>query len=274
MAVGFLATPPRSARVAIRIVLAIGFGGLITIIIAGGYYSLKVAHDIQNRSTDLQREYLSREQMLADIGSDLFESGNTIRDYILAGSDDQEASTYCSEVRELQQETDAHLDAYSEELRPAETAAFQKLSGELSTYWSALTPALAWGGEQRKSQGYRFLDEEVIPRRANLLEDSSRKSTGSTNSLGEDEESAIADAFSKAENRLRTITILGSVIGVLLAALTGFYTLHLEAVSEHRYGESVRIQNKLKELSARLVDTQESERRAISANFTTKSASR
>jgi signal transduction histidine kinase len=258
-----LASPRKPVSAAIRMVLTIGFGGLIAIIVAGGYYSLKTARDIQARSTGLQREYLSREHMLADIGSDLFESGNTIRDYMLAGTNEQEASSYRSEIGELRKETDAQLEAYSEELRPEEANAFQKLSGELNTYWTALSPALSWNGEQRKTQGYKFLDDEVIPRRANLLAIAKEIEGVNEQSL-KDEEAAIGDAFRRAENRLLTISVLGTVMGILLAALSGVYTLHLEKISESRYDESLRVQSKLKELSARLVDSQESERRAIS----------
>jgi signal transduction histidine kinase len=262
-ALGPLATPAKSARVAIRTVLLVGFGGLIAIIVAGGYYSQQVARGIQARSTELQRDYLSREHMLADIGSDLFESGNTIRDYMLAGANEEEASSYRSEIGELRRETDAQLEAYSEELHPEERDAFRKLSGELSSYWSALNPALAWNGEQRKSQGYKFLDDEVIPRRANLLAIAKEIEQVNEQSL-KDEESDIRETFAKAESRLRTITVLGTMMGIFLAALTGVYMLHLENVSEGRYKESLRVQKKLKELSARLVDSQESERRAIS----------
>ncbi len=50
----------------------------------------------------------------------------------------------------------------------------------------------------------------------------------------------------------------------MLATLTVTYTLRLENMADEQYQESLRNQNELKELSARLVSAQEGERRAIS----------
>jgi len=62
----------------------------------------------------------------------------------------------------------------------------------------------------------------------------------------------------------RFITALGLGLGLVLATLTVTYTLRLENMADEQYQESLRNQNELKELSARLVSAQEGERRAIS----------
>jgi len=74
----------------------------------------------------------------------------------------------------------------------------------------------------------------------------------------------MGEAFRRSERRLQIVAMVGSSMGIVLALTTILYTLHLETISERRYEQSVRIRNELKELSAQLVDAQESERRAIS----------
>lgn len=255
--------PAKPARLAIRIALIVGFGGLIAIIIAGGFYSLRIAREVQERSRELQADYLSRERMLEEIRSDLFESGNVIRDYVLTGSDEAAAASFRSNLKSIRTDVESQLNEYSQSMRPAETGAFQNLSTELANYWSALMPALEWTAQQRKSQGDSFLHNEVLPRRTVLLDIAKEISQVNEQALRE-EEADMGEAFRRSERRLQIVAMVGSSMGIVLALTTILYTLHLETISERRYEQSVRIRNELKELSARLVDAQESERRAIS----------
>jgi signal transduction histidine kinase len=78
------------------------------------------------------------------------------------------------------------------------------------------------------------------------------------------DERRVTDLFAQFQRRLQIITALGLGVSLVLAALTVTYTLRLEKMADGRYQESLRNQNELKELSARLVSAQEGERRAIS----------
>lgn len=253
----------KSTHLAIKIALIVGFGGLITIIIAGGFYSLRTTRQLQKRSEELRAGFLSRERLLEDVRSDLFESGSVIRDYVLAGSDETATASFRSDLLAIRNEVDSRLRTYSKLVRPAERDAFRKLTDESATYWAELDPALEWTAQQRKNQGNSFLRGTVLPRRTMLLA-IAREISQVNEQVLHDEEAAIGDAFSRTETRLRLVSIVGSTIGIALALITILYTLHLENISERRYEQSVRIRGELKELSARLVDSQESERRAIS----------
>ena len=262
-AAGDRRAPVKQVRFAIKVALIAGFGALIAIIIAGGFYSLRTTRQVQERSKELRADFLAREGLLEDVRSDLFESGNVIRDYILAGPDDAAAAGFRSELESIRSSVESQLSRYSQSVRPAEGEAFRQLSGESATYFAALSPALNWTAAQRKSQGDSFLRREVLPRRTVLL--AMAKEISQVNEqVADEEEEAIEETFRRSEERLEMVSIAVSSLGIVLAAITVMYTLHLENISEHRYEQSVRIQGELKELSAKLVDTQESERRAIS----------
>ena len=70
---------PRIARIA-------GFGGLLAILAVEGFYSLKIAWQIQVSNTEMRRDFLSRDRTLEQIRSALYESGNVVRDYVLVES--------------------------------------------------------------------------------------------------------------------------------------------------------------------------------------------
>lgn len=71
-------------RFGIKIVLIAGFGGLLAIMATAGIYSLRIAGGIQESNRQLRRDYVSRDRTLDEIRSGLYESGNLVRDFILA----------------------------------------------------------------------------------------------------------------------------------------------------------------------------------------------
>jgi signal transduction histidine kinase len=246
-----------------RIARIAGFGGLLAILAAEGFYSLKIARQIQVSNTEMRRDFLSRDRTLEQIRSALYESGNVVRDYVLVESGENEAETLRSELVTIREGMETALKDYSRSLRAEERAPFQQLATEVGTYWATLEPIFDWNAEARKNQGNWFLRHEVLPKRATVL--TIAREVGQVNEQALQEgERRVGDLFAEFERRLQVITALGLGLGLVLAALTVTYTLRLEKTADERYHESLRIQNELKELSARLVSTQERERRAIS----------
>jgi hypothetical protein len=97
-----------------------------------------------------------------------------------------------------------------------------------------------------------FLRSDSAGRTIVTIERPSSERQVNEQALQEDERRA-GDLFVAFERRLQAITALGLGLGLVLAALTITYTLRLEKTADERYHESLRIQNELKELSARLV---------------------
>src|SRR6266481_3247818 len=152
---------------------------------------------------------------------------------------------------------------YSFSLRPEERGPFQQLATEVETYWSTLEPIFDWDAKARRYRGHWFLQHEVLPRRTTVLAIAREVSEVNEQALQEDER-RVDELFAQFQRRLQIITALGLGVSLVLAALTVTYTLRLEKMADGRYQESLRNQNELKELSARLVSAQEGERRAIS----------
>jgi signal transduction histidine kinase len=75
---------------------------------------------------------------------------------------------------------------------------------------------------------------------------------------------AVAARFQSLESRLVWLVSLSLVAGVLMSLVCGWYILRLERQSRLRYDALARSRLELEGLSARLVEAQEEERRAIS----------
>ena len=253
----------RSNRWGARIARIAGFGGLLAILAAEGIYSLKIAWQIQVSNTEMRRDFLSRDRTLEQIRSALYESGNVVRDYVLVQPGENKAETLRTELKTIRDDMETALQVYSLSLRPEERGPFQQLATEVGTYWSTLEPIFDWDAKARRNRGNWFLRHEVLPRRTTVLAIAREVSEVNEQALQEDER-RVAELFAQFQRRLQIITALGLGLGLVLAALTVTYTLRLEKMADERYQESLRARSELKELSARLVNAQEEERRAIS----------
>jgi signal transduction histidine kinase len=253
----------RPNRWGARIARIAGFGGLLAILGAQGFYSLKIAWQIQVSNTEMRRDFLSRDRTLEQIRSALYESGNVVRDYVLVEPGENKAETLRNELKTIRDRMETALKVYAVSLRPEERGPFQQLASEVETYWLTLQPIFDWDAKARRNRGNSFLRNEVLPRRTTVLAIAREVSQVNEQALQEDER-RVADLFAQFQRRLQIITALGLGLGLVLAALTVTYTLRLEKSAEERYHESMQAQRELKELSKRLVDAQEQERRAIS----------
>ena len=141
--------------------------------------------------------------------------------------------------------------------------AFHDLVTETESYWATMNPVFNWDAQTKRNLGISFLSHEVLPRRMTVLNMAREIAKVNEQSL-QDDERHVGEKYAQFRKRLQAITAFGLCLSLVLAGLTVVHTLRLERVTDEQYQQSLRAQAELKELSARLVDAQESERRAIS----------
>src|SRR6267143_5309785 len=103
-----------------RIARIAGFGGLLAILAAEGFYSLKIAWQIQVSNTEMRRDFLTRDRTLEQIRSALYESGNVVRDYVLVDPSENKAETLRTELKAIRDHMETALKVYSLSLRAEE----------------------------------------------------------------------------------------------------------------------------------------------------------
>jgi CHASE3 domain sensor protein len=245
------------------VALVVGFGGLLALLAAAGIISVRALEQIQAANMQIHRDYQARERTLDQIRSSLSLSGNVVRDYLLLDPGQSVAETLRDELKRIRHEMDAALKAYARSLRPEEKDAFQHLSSEVETYWAVLNPIFEWDAKEKRELAYWFVRRELFPRRTAVLNLAREIAVVNEQTLQEGEKQ-VAGVFARFRGRLQLITWVAVGLGLLLAGVSILYILRLERSADERYQESVRAREELKELSARLVDVQEQERRAIS----------
>jgi signal transduction histidine kinase len=256
------ASPPLPLKGGALLILLLGFGGLLALIVFSSVDALLVLRRIEATNNSLRREFLLRNRSLNEIRSSLYLTGTVARDYLL-DPDPRAADTHRTSLSSLRESSTAQLAAYAREPRPGEAGPSTKLEADLSAFWDTLEPVLLWTAEQRRTRGYAFLNDEVYLRRSDMLrlaDDLSSLNEGRLNAGSE----TIAAMFADFRSRLISTLAISLVLGGLLAAISIVNTLRLERESRARYQEIEQARAQLKELSARLLEAQEQERRSIS----------
>lgn len=245
-----------------QVVLLASFGGMLSLMLFGGVNALGALRQVQVRNVQIRQTFLLRNRALEEIRSAIYLSGAFARDYLLE-RDPEHAEGYRASLQRIRGEMDAALERYSRSLDPREEAPFHALESRIADYWRALDPIFRWNVQEKAARSNAFLHRELLRRRTTTLEIADR--IGGVNeqelSSGDEQLNTIFDRF-----RSSMIWALAATLGVglLLAAATTVHIMRLARHADLRYRQVVHARSELKELSARLVEAQEQERRAIS----------
>ena len=143
---------------------------------------------------------------------------------------------------------------------------FQHLAVELGNYWSTIGPISALGAKEKKELGNSVLRGDVLSQHAKILAITKEVRAVNNDELNEAERKT-AEVFAEFGRRLLIVASIAFSSGLILAVSTVMYVGRLENEIEKKYEESLQAQHELKELSKRLVDTEERERRCWSLNI-------
>jgi len=245
-----------------RFALGVGFGGLLAIMTLAGLDGIRALRQIRRNDDRIRRQFLARNHALNDIRSELYLSGTYVRDYLLEPEPGR-AGAYRASLEEVRKGMEAALELYGRQLEPAQANDYAALRTEIARYWEILEPTLEWNAIERRRQGYSFLRDEVFPRRAAVLGIAGRIANINEQQLsaGNQRVDRLLLAF---QRRLAATLLATLALGLGMAAFSIRKILGLETKAHAQYQQVAEARSQLKDLSARLVQAQETERRAIS----------
>lgn len=248
-------------RPQVRLLLWIGFGGLLALLSFTGLSALSVIREVQIRNESIRTDYVARARVLEQLRSDIYLSGTYVRDFLLENDSDK-AEAYRKEFSGTRKRIQQAIQQYGSIRHPGEAAAFDSLVRGTTAYFHALQPALEWGAQQRRMLGRAFMRDEVLRRRVAMI--------SLANKVGEVNQSQlnagnnqVQQLFVQSRRELVTLFMLTLSLGILLAALSMRRMLKLEEQAQHQYRDAEQARREAQELSAKLVDAQEEERRKV-----------
>lgn len=244
-----------------RAALLAGFGTLLILMAITAVDSLSTLKTFENHNTQIRQGFLYRERMLERVRASVYESGDIVSEYDLSESDSHAIERLRSRFQSIRRETTESLEASIQSLPADKREPFQHLSEELERYWSKMDSIFASRATEKRP-GDSLLQSDVLSQYQGVLIISARVTAVNDEEFKETDR-RIAETFVQFRRRLVIFAIVGFGFGAILATATIVYAGRLEKSIQEKYRESLQAQRDLKELSKRLVDAEERERRAI-----------
>jgi signal transduction histidine kinase len=260
------ATKPRDASRpdrGLRAILLLGFGGLLALLLYSGANALGTLRDLHNTEEAARNRFLDRGRVLSTVILSTNSYSDHMEEFLLSvgpgdapGSPDDDATRQADQARQA-------LQGYPSDRTDEEAALLAQLQNYIAEEDRAFRSAIAWNAEERRLRGQEMIAREILPRRQGIVTIAEKIEL-----LNNQETIAAKQAnfveFGRLQNNLSEFLMLALVSGFLLAVVSAIYILRLERQARFRYAELVNSRTELQQLSARLVDAQETERRAIS----------
>ena len=245
----------------LRVVLLLSFGGLLIFLFYSGASALQTLRKLHEVEESVRRKSLERERVLTTVIISTNIYSDHIEEFLLSSQQPEEDAT--SEVSKQAEAARSALQSYPVDRSPEEQALIQQLETYLVTQESLISSSKAWKPEERQSRAQQVIHEEIIPRRREFVAIAQKVELLNDGQTLAAEQGGFLQ-FDQLQNRLMRMLILALTSGLLLAVGSAIYILRLERQAELRYTELAHSRHELQELSTRLVDAQETERRSIS----------
>lgn len=246
-----------------RSALVMGFGVLLILLVLCGLNALRVLSELQANNETILRNFLQQQQRLDKIRSAVYLSGTYLRDYLLE-PDPEKAEQSRSDL------ATARTQIVSMLADPQALSGFAggqdmvlALRREIEDYLHTISPVLSWAAEQRHRQGYRFLHDEVLPRRSSTLGIADTIASVNQQQLLSRDDRLLA-LFGNFRNQLTIALLIMVVFGLVQAFASTVHLLRVERRTVTHLAEVTEARQELKNLSAKLVATQENERKNLS----------
>lgn len=244
-----------------RSTLIVGFGVLLILLAAICADALHTLGVFEAADTRIRQEFIYRERTLEQVRTNLYESGDIVRDYLLIETDPQTLQNLRGQIDKLHADTTTNLSACIQSLTADKSAPFEDLASKLDQYWATIGSIFAIDSKEKPDLGNTF-QTDLLSQHAEILAITKEIGAVNDDELKEADRD-VAAAFVQFRRRLLMAAVFAVAFGLIFAVTTILYAARIEKHAREKYEESLNAQRELKELSRRLVDAGETERRSI-----------
>ena len=238
----------------------IGFGGMAVVFLLATIDAVHLLAAMRAENKLLRDAALERSNHLASIRTSILLTHTYLGDFLL-DSDQQSSQADLAEIRDAWSRSSSDLANYRSTTLEEEVQV-KRLEDLLNQHWQYISRAMSSpsAGTVRSAS---FYHDEILPLSTSTVEITTQlqgieaKQAASTEVQIQSEFEHLGAGLSRALN-----LALGTAL--LLAAGCLLYIIRIERQNSGRYQEVLKARGALEQLSAKLVDAQEIERRTIS----------
>ena len=245
----------------VRTLLWVGFGGLLLLMGVLGVSGITFLSRIDRRHEATRLEFVARTRITESLRSDVYLSGTHVRDFLLE-SDGAGGLTSGRAYLAIKAQVDEEVMRYRLRLEPQEAAQFQSLEQGIRSYFQTLDRVVQWPSAEKRKKADALAQTYILPMRTSTLALLDHVEQLNRRWL-EEHSRATSELLTLFRKRLLWLVALMLGLGSLVAGVSLRRMLELEKESGDRFAEIARGKQELSDLSARVLETQENERRRI-----------
>ena len=238
------------------------FLGLFGLMLGSGLAAIRDLDRMHAEEQAARREFFQRTQALSGLCLSIELYSDSVQHY-LANDDNADEAAIRGNLGRLQNDINSALGSYGYGRHERELLSLRTIEGLFVRQKDLVLQMFAWSADERRRRAPLLVHREVAPLETEILERSDQLRVENDQQLHETDQELLAQFADLQAGLTRSIALsLASGLVLILASMS--YILRLERQTRFRYVEVVRNRYELEQLSARLVDAQETERRNIS----------
>jgi signal transduction histidine kinase len=256
--------PPddRPALRRLRAVLALGYGGLLVLLLVSGANALQTLRKLHHAEESARQRSVERRRVLTTVVLSASVYNNNV-ERILLSEKPPEDDGVTAEVLQRAKEAMSAVKTYPPDTTLEEQNLLAHLQASLLEEEDIFRSAKAWNPQEFRGRAQQVMSEELIPRRQQFVTIAQQIEMLNDNESQAAQQASFAE-FGRLQERLTRLLLVAMTSGLVLAIGSAIYILRLERQERLRYAELANNREELQELTARLVDAQETERRSLS----------
>lgn len=241
----------------LHVIVLTTFAVLLVLLLGAGLLALGLLRQLQSAERDLARSLTARTESLSALVFSVHEYNDRIQQYLLEDKNNR------ANFAQLSRDIEMRMEKYPVARSFEEQQMLSSLGAQMRAQEQIVVQILALNKEDRRRQALAYIRDEVIPRQLQILQTRAQIALWNQQQLDQNGKHQL-EYFDLVRQKLREFLVLALAAGILLASGSLAYMMRLERQARHGYREVARSRGELQELSARLLDAQEEERRSIS----------
>ena len=245
----------------VRNVLILGFVLTAGTWLFAGSFFAKRLHEIEGEAVEMGRRYMHAQALLSDTRGEVYRASIYVRDALL--DPDPQPARYRAEVEAAYRRADQLLSRYVPVLgASSEHERAQRLRRDIAELRDANLGVLSIDSARWREEAGLLLMTRIIPKRDSAIQVASELQTLNTNAYVE-HQTTTAALYRDIQSRFWRTFGLAVLVTLFVALLSAVHVNNAERRLRQEQEKDARTAAELQRLSAKLVSTQEEERRTI-----------
>ena len=256
--------PPESAPRSgpVRWLVLCTFGALLAILLGSSALAIRYLGDMYAQQQAVTRTLAERAQALSSLALSLQQYNEAVQQLVAQAAADRDQAVR-RHIEQLTLAIDTDISRYPSDRDSVEAALLGGMQDVFARQQTLYISILGTQPDERRRQAQELLTKRIAPLQKQILDWSGKLHAWNGQKLQHADRSLVAQ-FEHLQGGLSRALVVGFGSGLLLVMASMVYIVRLERQTRSRYVELARSRHQLQQLSLRMLDAQETERRAIS----------